>query len=56
MGYGKQHVGHTKHSVRAGSNGGGKALPVQTGKDHVKHGRDLKAAHPDRAYGNKGNC
>jgi len=57
MTYTKKHVGHTKHSVKAGSNGGGKAMPVQLAKAGTPHGRDMKAAHPDRNHNmNKGNC
>lgn len=51
MSYTKSHVGHTKHSVKAGSQGGGKALPAQLGRVGVPHGRAVKAAHPDRKKG-----
>ena len=47
MGYSKAHVGHTKYSKASGSQGGGKAMPVQLGS-HTAHGRDLKSPHPDR--------
>ena len=40
----------TKYSKKAGSQGSGKAMPVQQGKT-TEHGRALGAAHPDRAYG-----
>lgn len=42
------HKLETKYSQKAGKQGGGKAMPVQLGKTHTPHGRELKAAHPDR--------
>lgn len=41
------HKLETKYSQKAGSQGGGKATPVQLGKMQP-HGREHKAAHPDR--------
>jgi len=45
------HKLETKGSQKAGSNGGGKALPVQLGRMATPHGRDHKASHPDRKKG-----
>jgi hypothetical protein len=49
-------MGHkleTKYSQKAGSQGGGKAIPVQTGKS-TPHGRDLNQKHTDRMYNGGG--
>lgn len=51
MGYGKSLGGGTKAAAKGGSQGSGRALPVQLGKMHTPHGRDHKAAHPDRKKG-----
>lgn len=36
----------TKYSKKAGSQGSGKAIPVQLGKMGSSHGRDYKAVNP----------